>query len=69
MYLSVQEVDSVLPLCTKIHHQHYICLPFCLQGCGKFRINDQDFGNLPGTSLPRLLDMVCAQPVVRLNLG
>jgi hypothetical protein len=26
-------------------------------GCGKFRIFDQDFGNLPGTGLPRLLDM------------
>lgn len=26
-------------------------------GCGKFRIFDQDFGNLPGTDLPRLLDM------------
>ncbi|KAG2498770.1 hypothetical protein HYH03_003509 [Edaphochlamys debaryana] len=26
-------------------------------GCGKFRIFDQDFGILPGTSLPRLLDM------------
>lgn len=26
-------------------------------GCGKFRIFDQDFGNLPGTDLPRLMDM------------
>lgn len=26
-------------------------------GCGKFRIFDQDFGALPGTQLPRLLDM------------
>ncbi|PNW78577.1 hypothetical protein CHLRE_09g391450v5 [Chlamydomonas reinhardtii] len=26
-------------------------------GCGKFRIFDQDFGTLPGTDLPRLLDM------------
>ncbi|KXZ44628.1 hypothetical protein GPECTOR_64g122 [Gonium pectorale] len=26
-------------------------------GCGKFRIFDQDFGNLPGTNIPRLLDM------------
>lgn len=26
-------------------------------GCGKFRIFDQDFGTLPGTGLPRLLDM------------
>ncbi|WIA21344.1 hypothetical protein OEZ85_000570 [Tetradesmus obliquus] len=26
-------------------------------GCGKFRIFDQDFGMLPGTGLPRLLDM------------
>eukprot|EP00878_Enallax_costatus_P028172 GHUV01030391.1.p1 GENE.GHUV01030391.1~~GHUV01030391.1.p1 ORF type:complete len:227 (+),score=87.32 GHUV01030391.1:69-683(+) len=26
-------------------------------GCGKFRIFDQDFGILPGTQLPRLLDM------------
>ena len=26
-------------------------------GCGKFRIFDQDFGTLPGTHLPRLLDM------------
>ena len=26
-------------------------------GCGKFRIYDQDFGTLPGTQLPRLLDM------------
>ena len=26
-------------------------------GCGKFRIFDQDFGNLPGTDIPRLLDM------------
>lgn len=26
-------------------------------GCGKFRIFDQDFGMLPGTNLPRLLDM------------
>ena len=26
-------------------------------GCGKFRIFDQDFGGLPGTDLPRLLDM------------
>ena len=26
-------------------------------GCGKYRIFDQDFGNLPGTGLPRLLDM------------
>lgn len=26
-------------------------------GCGKFRIFDQDFGMLPGTQLPRLLDM------------
>lgn len=26
-------------------------------GCGKFRIFDQDFGMLPGTPLPRLLDM------------
>ena len=26
-------------------------------GCGKFRIFDQDFGTLPGTQLPRLLDM------------
>lgn len=26
-------------------------------GCGKFRIFDQDFGIIPGTGLPRLLDM------------
>lgn len=26
-------------------------------GCGKFRIFDQEFGDLPGTGLPRLLDM------------
>ncbi|KAF8063692.1 hcp [Scenedesmus sp. PABB004] len=26
-------------------------------GCGKFRIFNQDFGMLPGTGLPRLLDM------------
>lgn len=26
-------------------------------GCGKFRINNQDFGTLPGTGLPRMLDM------------
>eukprot|EP00798_Chlamydomonas_sp_ICE-L_P017973 gene17973-24378_t len=26
-------------------------------GCGKFRIFDQPFGDLPGTGLPRLLDM------------
>jgi len=26
-------------------------------GCGKFRVFDQDFGTLPGTQLPRLLDM------------
>ncbi|GLI70539.1 hypothetical protein VaNZ11_015455 [Volvox africanus] len=26
-------------------------------GCGKFRIFDQDFGMLPGTNIPRLLDM------------
>jgi len=26
-------------------------------GCGKFRIFDSDFGNLPGSNLPRLLDM------------
>lgn len=26
-------------------------------GCGKYRIFDQDFGTLPGTGLPRLLDM------------
>ncbi len=26
-------------------------------GCGKFRIFDQDFGMLPGTDIPRLLDM------------
>ncbi len=26
-------------------------------GCGKYRIFDQDFGMLPGTPLPRLLDM------------
>ncbi len=26
-------------------------------GCGKFRFNAHDFGTLPGTQLPRLLDM------------
>jgi hydroxylamine reductase len=26
-------------------------------GCGKFRFNSHDFGTLPGTQLPRLLDM------------
>jgi hypothetical protein len=26
-------------------------------GCGKFRLINQEFGNLPGTGLPRLLDM------------
>ena len=26
-------------------------------GCGKFRINNQEFGTLPGTQLPRMLDM------------
>lgn len=26
-------------------------------GCGKFRIFDQDWGMLPGTEIPRLLDM------------
>mmetsp|Transcript_40859 Transcript_40859/g.78038 ORF Transcript_40859/g.78038 Transcript_40859/m.78038 type:complete len:652 (+) Transcript_40859:143-2098(+) len=26
-------------------------------GCAKFRLLDQDWGNLPGTGLPRLLDM------------
>lgn len=26
-------------------------------GCAKYRINHLDFGNLPGTNLPRLLDM------------
>jgi hypothetical protein len=26
-------------------------------GCAKYRINHLDFGNLPGTGLPRLLDM------------
>ena len=26
-------------------------------GCGKFRIFDQDFGDVPGTQIPRLLDM------------
>jgi hypothetical protein len=38
-----------------------VCLSACPQvltlGCGKFRIFDQDFGALPGTQLPRLLDM------------
>jgi hydroxylamine reductase len=26
-------------------------------GCGKFRFNNHDFGTLPGTELPRMLDM------------
>ncbi len=26
-------------------------------GCGKFRFYDHDFGMLPGTGLPRMLDM------------
>ena len=26
-------------------------------GCGKFRIFDQDFGDVPGTQIPRLLDL------------
>lgn len=33
------------------------CCRLCLLPAGKFRIFDQDFGMLPGTGLPRLLDM------------
>lgn len=35
----------------------FTCLQVLTMGCGKFRIFDQDFGTLPGTQLPRLLDM------------
>ena len=26
-------------------------------GCAKYRLLDQDFGTIPGTDLPRLMDM------------